>query len=198
MSKLYRSIERPRILDVVERLGHTVFETGDWNLNIIAERKIGPGQNAFNDYGHLCWKEGPHWMQWTAHITTDPGRWWVDNGTKDPASLCPGQYRGAWTIGKHKGQYEALTQRLPVRVWRDRDRNGQPDRDGPVDEGIFGINWHRANSSRESTVVDKWSAGCMVFANPIDFNEFMSYVRRSSKKYGRNFTGTLVETKAMI
>ena len=39
---------------------------------------------------------------------------------------------------------------------------------------MFGINIHRAASDKTSPVVEDWSAGCQVFANFKDFNEFMN------------------------
>ena len=196
MGNLVASRERPRLLDVVERLGHVVFEKGNLNLNIIAERKVGVNTNLFDDSIHALYKLNDYWHHHSFPATADPGRYWVASSSKGAASLVPGQYRGAWTIGKHRGQYEALVQRLPVKVYRDRDRDGAPDRMGKVDEGIFGINFHRANAAHESTRVDKWSAGCLVFGLYMDFDQFMGLVRDSSRLYGKNFTATLIETRA--
>ena len=39
------------------------------------------------------------------------------------AILAPGQYRGAYQIGKQRGRYKALTQRTEVTVYRDPDKN---------------------------------------------------------------------------
>ena len=63
------------------------------------------------------------------------------------------------------------------------------------DTGIFGINIHRANEAVASKNIDKWSAGCQVFANDADFETFLELckrVERQGKGWDR-FTYTLVE-----
>jgi hypothetical protein len=70
-----------------------------------------------------------------AQVTTytasvDPGRAWLTmgwGGVGGTAILCPGQYMDAYEVGLHNAKYEALLQRLPVKVWRDNDRDGKLD-----------------------------------------------------------------------
>ena len=110
------------------------------------------------------------------------------------AILCPGQYRGAYRVDKHQGQYDALCQRgAPLSVWRDADLDSVHDMsDVTIATGYFGINIHKAG--RSSSQVDKWSAGCQVFKNEGDFNEFMMTIRASEKRFGNSFTYTLIES----
>jgi len=189
--------------DVVSRmrdLGYAVFEGRD-NINIVGIRARQGRPNTFDD--RLIVVEQRFWQSvkppsWTIRdwpATTDPGLYWLQEpmNVKGTAILVPDQYRGAWVIGAHKGKYEALVQDKPVKVWRDQNRDDKLDTDGPVDEGLFGINIHRANDAHPSPEVNKWSAGCQVFQSPVDFAEFMMIVNRSAMKFGRRFTYTLLD-----
>jgi len=113
------------------------------------------------------------------------------------AILVPGQYRGVYKIGKHRGQYEALVQLGGrVKVYRDRNKDEVLDMNpDTADEGYFGINIHKAGT--QSTEVNKWSAGCQVFANEYDFRQFMNLVKRSAELWGETFTYTLVDEPYM-
>ena len=112
---------------------------------------------------------------------------------KGTAILKEGQYRSCWKIGKHQGKYTALVQRKPVTVIRDADRDAEYDYDsGVAEKGLFGINIHRSNSKRESTQVDKWSAGCQVFANPWEYDVFIKICEESADIFGNSFSYTLI------
>lgn len=190
-------MKRPHILDIVESHAFKVFEDGDYNLNIIGVRTpIGAAvPNRFDDVMHVCYKEHGQWQHHKYSITTEPGKYWLLNGRKKgTAVMCsPQQVRGGWQIGKHRGKYDALCQRQPVRVWRDSDRDQIAESSQVIDEGIFGINIHRSNPSRESVFVDKWSAGCQVFSSPIEFDHFMLLCRKQIEFRGYpTFTYTLI------
>jgi hypothetical protein len=49
----------------------------------------------------------------------------------------------------------------------------------------------------KTKVIDKFSAGCQVFQNASDFNEFMSMCDNHSSLYGNRFTYTLLDFRAM-
>ena len=113
------------------------------------------------------------------------------NGT---AILKAGQYRGSHKLGQHRGQYDALVQHRPVTVYRDTNKDDVFDMEPDTESsGYFGINIHRSNSSRESTQVDKWSAGCQVFANPNEYAMIIELCKRSARDWGNSFTYTLIE-----
>ena len=59
--------------------------------------------------------------------------------------------------------------------------------------GYFGINIHRSNPHTESTIVEKWSAGCQVFKKIDDYNEFLEICGRARKEWGNAFTYTLLK-----
>ena len=93
------------------------------------------------------------------------------------------------------GKYEALCQRnKKVRVYRDANLNHEHDRDaGTIDEGShFGINIHRSRTTGEAELVNSYSAGCQVFKNTGDFNDFMKLINKSADRYGNAFSYTLI------
>jgi len=173
--------------------GHVVFGNGPYDLNLFGIRTMGEDANAFNDIVGVMYMVKDKWVCFQFPATTDPGLYWRENpmNVKGTAILKPGQYRGSHKVGTHKG-YVALQQKKPVTVFRDADSDDELDFDVPTDEGIFGINIHRANSKRASTQVDKWSAGCQVIADPIHFDMLMELCQASAEKWGNSFTYTLL------
>lgn len=127
-------------------------------------------------------------------ITTDPGKISLLNpkNRKGTAILVEGQYKDTYAIDYHRGNYQALCQRLgPVSVYRDTDRDAEMDMDSTKTEsGFFGINIHKAGII--SKLVDGWSAGCQVFQREDDFNVFMKLCKTHSRRYGNKFTYTLL------
>jgi hypothetical protein len=84
-----------------------------------------------------------------------------------------------------------------VRVIRDYDRDSTLDFDnGRTEVGNFGINIHRASSTGTTTTVDRYSAGCTVFANAQDFAAFMALAEKHRLKWGNKFTYTLIDFRA--
>ena len=185
----------PAILTRTKDAGHSVFLRGAWNLNIIGVRSAGREANKFDDLLRVVFKDSSGaWVDLSFGCTTDPGTYYrleppLVQGT---AILAAGQYRSAYQIGLHQGRYEALVQRAPVTVYRDDNRDERLDFDPDTrEDGWFGINIHRAGS--DSTVVNRWSAGCQVIANAAEFDIFMSIVKKSAALYGNSFTYTLLE-----
>ena len=179
----------------MKKHGHKFFDTGEFNLNIIGVRSADKDSNAFNDV--LCVLFMVHGKE-VLHIfkaSTDPGLFWRENplNVNGCAVMVPDQYPGLWRIDKHRN-YFALVQNKPCAVYRDNDFNSQLDitDDTPIQTGKFGINGHRANGDFESTQVDKWSAGCQVIADPLEFNLLMALCEISRKRYGNSFTYTLL------
>ena len=168
----------PEILKRVEEAGYAIFLGGFYNLNIIGLRSENLQAGDFADTLAVAYRDEHGWVARYFKITTDPGVGFLEtpinpNGT---AILCPGQYRSCYSIGRHRGQYEALVQNNgPVRVWRDADKDDTIDilPDTEV-EGYFGINIHRATSHTIAVSNNLASAGCQVFADPNEFDYFMS------------------------
>lgn len=175
--------------------------TRPFELNIIAVRSDSTTANQFDDELHVFFRNGSQqWVHIAFTVTTDPGTYWLQSPMhpQGTAILAGGQYRGAYQIGLHKGQYYALVQQKPVTVLRDYDRNAVLDfRNGTPDTGMFGINIHRASVNGTTKEIDKYSAGCQVFANVNDFNAFMQLCERHRQLYGNSFTYTLIDKRAI-
>jgi len=164
------------------------------DLNIVGIRSEDMSSNQFNDWITVFYLSGQFWNFFAFPATTDPCTLYRQNScnVKGTAILKPGQYRGAYKIGYHKG-YKALQQQKPMTVYRDANRDKILDTFGmEEDTGMFGINIHHANAYKASTEVGKWSAGCQVFQDPDHFAFFMTLCEKARKKFGNSFTYTLL------
>jgi hypothetical protein len=167
------------------------------NINLVGVRRNNAGTNKFDDFMVVMYKDKNLKPVCNVYaITTDPGEHWLKNplNPKGTAVLVPGQYRGAWKIGKHQGKYKALVQRKPVAVWRDNNQDSTIDYSEfhSQDIGYHGINIHRSNPYTESYLVNKWSAGCQVFKAVEDYEEFLDLCEQSAALYGGTFSYTLL------
>ena len=154
--------------------------------------------NKFDDALVVIYRDRKrNWEVRSYSITTDPGKIWQEKpmNSKGCAILVPDQYRGVYKIDGHGVTgYPAMCQRRGnVKVFRDPDRDHEHDRDaGTIDEGMFGINIHRSRKYGEADLVNSYSAGCQVFKNTTDFNDFMKLANKSADKFGNAFTYTLI------
>ena len=150
--------------------------------------------------------------------TTTPGvammfnpfrRWWLSSSLSDTINLSglailqPGVYD--YSVGKHKGKYEALVQsgssslgRIdPVEEAGDlKFKTYSPSK---KENGSFGINIHKAGADTPS--VDSWSAGCQVLKKSGDFNDLMKTVKSSGQnkfKYALINSSDLVKKESPL
>src|SRR3990167_3055095 len=194
---MFNMINLPDIAKVMLKKGYAFFEKADkpFNLNIIGIRSSNNKPNSFDDLITVswCYKAGGSFIKSIA--TTDPGLYWLNNpmNIKGTAILLPGQYRGAFKKGAHKG-YPALVQCGQLKIVRDYNRDKEFDYYYNKVEISTNdkINIHRASSVAESNVVDKWSAGCQVIANPDEFNVFMAVIDASLEYFPNKFSYTLL------
>ena len=194
---------REQIEAAMASKGYKYFTGGDFDVNIIGVRNTetkGRVTNAFDDCVTISYKEDGEWKFHCYKATTDPGSHWEKNllNKKGVAILKPGQYRGSHKLRLHQGKYLALGQQKPVKVYRDNNRDGKYDLlEESIDEGLFGINIHRATGRAGGTSirVDKWSAGCQVIAAYNDFEEFMNVMYKARDAWSNSFTYTLIESK---
>ena len=197
------SYTREQIEAAVKKEGHKWFENGDYNVNIVGVRNSATHNevtNKFDDWMTISYKVNGEWNFHCYDCTTVPGKYWVDNlmNPDGVAIVVPGQYRSSHKIGLHQGKYEALRQQKPIKVWRDDNKDNVYDHIADdIQDGIFGINIHRATKypGKESTQVDKWSAGCQVIAAYNDFEEFMNVMYKARDAWSNSFTYTLIESK---
>ena len=198
---------REQIMETVEGKGYKYFHDNSnkgYDVNIIGIRNSetkGRVTNAFDDLMTIAYKdESCEWQYHEFPCTTDPGTHWVEHPMMEigVAILKPGQYRGSHKIRLHGGKYTALGQQNNVKVYRDANKDGVYDfNEDSVDEGLFGINIHRATAleGKTSTYVDKWSAGCQVVASNDDWHEFLGICQEARAVWGNSFSYTLIESK---
>lgn len=181
-----------KIKSVMEKKCYSFFTTGDYNLNLIGIRKNNTISNVFDDLFLCIFKIHGYWRCHIAQITTDPGLYWTENpmNVDGTAILKPGQYRSSFRFGYHKNKYPALVQCAPVTVYRGRNRDNEINTESE-DTGLFGINIHKAGSASKN--VDKWSAGCQVFANESEYDFLIKNVYAAIHKWGGRFTYTLLQ-----
>lgn len=182
--------------------GYKLF-TRPYELNIVGVRNNSTISNRFDDALYVFYRAQINGiMRWHYErfpITTDPGTYWLNNPMYEggTAILKPGQYRNAYEIGLHRGQYKALVQRKPVKILRDYDRDAVLDFfNGSEFSGLFGINIHRAHADGTTEAINKYSAGCQVFADAEDFDLFMKLCHKQADLYGNAFTYTLIDQRA--
>lgn len=158
------------------------------SFHIVGIRSDANSPDKFDDLIGLVEKDNLVWFSGT----TNPGTHWLKNllNPKGAALLKPNQYLNTYKLDLHQGKYLALCQRKPVVVYRDANKNTFAEETAITDTGLFGINIHRANPSAVSTIIDKWSAGCQVLNDPIDFNFLIKRCKESGLK---EFTYTLLK-----
>ena len=187
-----------KIVKVIKKKGYKVFESPKGHdLNLVGIRTSSVEANMFDDWLTVFYKFDNVWNFFAFPATTDPGTFYRKEplNVKGTAVMKPGQYRGAYKIGLHRG-YKALEQKKAMTVYRDANRDKFLDTTGvKEDAGNFKTNIHRSNAHRPSTVVGKWSAGCQVLQEPDHFSFLLALCERGKEKFGNSFTYTLLEEK---
>lgn len=177
---------------------YSYFTKGLYNLNIIGVRSNQNNKvtNKYDDYLVVDYNDEKGHQRKIYNITTEPGLKLMLNpsNSKGTAILCPNQYKGVYKIDIHNGKYKALCQRNgSVKVYRDNNKDKIYDLNPEkIDSGWFGINIHRSDKNWTRNTVDGYSAGCQVFNNPKDFDEFMDICEKAKSIYGNKFTYTLI------
>jgi len=196
-------MQQPQLHDVIRVMKSKKYKVFDndngYDLNIVGIRTLSDVSNKFDDWLTVFYRLNlDTWIFNAFPCTTDPGLYWLNNpmNKMGTAILMEGQYRNAFTIGRHHNKYTALVQNTELSVIRDYDRDSELDYDSDRREsGWFGINIHRSSAYRRSVNVDKWSAGCQVLADPIQFKMLIDLCKRSAQIFGNSFTYTLLNEK---
>jgi hypothetical protein len=202
------TMKLPMLLEHVQSLGHKVFTTGLYNLNLVGVRTRDGVADAFDDWMVVIYQDEAGWVERWWPITTDPGLYYLANkekwyGPAGVAILVPGQYRNVYKIDLHgRTKYEALCQRNgAVRIYRDGDLDNVLDYDeATIKSGTgIGINIHASTMSpyegdTTTQKVGAWSAGCQVFQNESDFRAFMGTCKKQIEHHPTwtTFTYTLI------
>jgi len=188
------------VLRILKNRNYRVYSK-PFQLNIVGIRSNKTESNRFDDLLLVFYKNSLlKWSFLVFPITTDPGTYWLKNplNVDGTAILKEGQYVDAYRLGQHRGQYKALIQNKPVTVIRDYDRNAYLDFfNGNERTGYFGINIHRALAIGETKEINKWSAGCQVFAKSDDFAKFLALCETHAVHHGNKFTYTLIDQRAL-
>jgi hypothetical protein len=188
-----------QILVVMIKKGYVVFKDGSPNL--IGIRSTDRTVNIFNDLlvdlrTKLEVISIKHY-----EITTDPGLYYLQHSLNPLgcAILKSGQYRKAWSIGKHRGLYTALVQTGEFTLIRDFDKDNELDfNTGREETGTnFGINCHHAGET-DSDLIGKYSAGCQVFHQIKEWYSFINDMLIAKEKWGNFFTYTLLEEQDFL
>lgn len=186
------------IEDIVKRVssvGGVIF-TSPFILNLAAFRDLS-NPDSWNDVLiYYYWNnENELNIGFIEGFTTDPGVQYLKSpiNSKGTAILAEGWHRRLWTLGKHKG-YEALQQYSPCKVYRDGNKDEKFDLNpSRTEDGMFGINLHRANVNSLAKVVGPHSAGCCVIRDIRDWNKFMEVVHLCYNHGQRYFSLALFE-----
>lgn len=182
--------------------GYRIYRNLDkpFDLNLVGIRTRSQIPHGFDDWiAAFYWSHG-RWIFNAFPATTDPGLFWLGSPMNPlgTAILTEGQHRGMFELGRHKG-YRALVQKTPVTVIRDFNRDDVLDFDsGRQETGLFGINLHRASRFGESLNVDRWSAGCQVLCDPLQFNYLMAICEKGAQAFGNSFTYTLLHERDFL
>jgi len=186
-----------RLINTSTRKGYTIFSEvkgRPWNLNLIAVRSDDDTPETFDDELYVLWEDNAIWNCLNMRFTTDPGVYWLKHPMNKlgTAILIPGQYRGVFQKGFHKGK-PALRQVKPMKYWRDNNKDSILDQTEFVDESIAHTNLHRAGI--DSQLIGKWGAGCQVVARDSDMDLLMHLVGNALPFWGDKFSYTLLEEK---
>jgi hypothetical protein len=183
--------------------GFPFYESGKYNINLYGRRnKDLTTINKFNDVLGVAYVDGFGKAQCLEFEgTTKPGLSWLGDKVGNPKGtfiLMPGNHKKAWMIGLHHvgqpNQYEAFVQRTDgvFRGWRDGDKDGKFDFDGPIYTDVRGLNGHRAGIN-ETDNVGLYSAACQVVADDKEHSIWLSIGKRCAELYGNAFDYTLFQ-----
>jgi hypothetical protein len=197
-------MELQDVINEMQDLGYEV-KTRPYELNVVGIRNpnISVPENYEDNIAYFFYDNNGNLQGKVAEGTTTPSVFYLQNpiegSTGGTAILKQGQYKDAYGIGIHRSKYEALTQQKPVTVIRDSDRNSILNYFGNTTTGMYGINVHRSTPSTASEdKIGQDSAGCQVFRFRGDFDEMMSFARKSRDMYGNKFNYTLIDQREQM
>ena len=198
-----QTILAKKLVIYMQRKGYWIARHPEM-VNIIYSEGMDPdgkenkdAQNKWNDR-RMAFRIKPNGnpqMLLNHDATTEPGSYYVQHplNPSGAARVAFGQYK-AWVDGLHKGVQPALVQSGPIRVHRDKNKDGKRSPTDPMEIGsTFGINQHSTSAGYQSTDIDKYSAGCLVSRNYADHVKFLARVRKD-KRYALNKSYMFITT----
>ena len=190
------------LMEIYRSKGYLRYEQPS-RLNLVGIRSKELVTGTFNDVIACFWKN-PNMGQMDLvkfKGTTVAGLYYLLHpmNVDGTGILVEGNYHDSHAIGLHHGKYEAFVQVGDMKFYRDNNKDGEYDFDPKtLFTGKIGCNIHRANPEYESTLVNKWSAACMVVANPIGFDHLIYLGHEHEKLYGNKFDYTLLNEKDFL
>ncbi len=87
-------------------------------------------------------------------------------------------YPNLWKSGLHKGRMDALRQVMPIKHYRDNNKNTKIEEKGKVYNSIIYCNFHTNSYSKTTkiirSIIGGWSACCQVCNDPIDYRRIIN------------------------
>lgn len=184
------------LIEHLSELKHPIFtdDSKPFNLNIVGLRNMESEKlNRFAGCIALIFKFNGMWKGIVCRATTLPGKYWLENpmNRNGTAILKEGHHPKMFKVGLHKGE-PALQQYTAVTVYRDNNGDSMPDKGGPKDRGMFGINLHDAHEDVVVQNVGRWSAGCQVVQAAEDMNMIVEWAEQSEFNWGVGMSYTLI------
>ncbi len=203
MTDYITGITYDQIKGMYAQNGYFFHEIGKYNVNIGGLRnKDLVTVDKFNDYLFVAFMD--EWQNKRLLLfagTTKPGLAYLGETMLNPSGtgiLIPGQYPNCWVIGTHNAgkpsAHEAFKQSGPkvFKVWRDKDKDGKLDFDGPVYDDVGGLDGHRGNIA-ETFNVGPHSAACQVWQDDKEHSIAVAVGKRCIEIYGKPLTYTLFQ-----
>lgn len=136
-------------------------------------------------------------------ITTDPGVYYQNIrllSSKGCAVMKPGQYTNAYQLGNHiRPGHKALIQTgAKITVFRDNDKDGIAENLGIEETGFFGCNIHGAQKLGKTNKIGAYSAGCQVFEDWSEKEEFIRICEQFKAITNNKFTYTLIQESDLL
>lgn len=226
--RLFDNVTVDSVVKAMERLGYPVNKSGGLNIVNVrsSDRTVGIFNDVqiLFYYSNNSLKVSSHKYS----VTVDPGMENLINpvNSKGCAIVAAGHYPNVWAYGLHKGEYPALVQVAPITVIRDANKDNKYDyltrkemakctivinhdknikyleKDGKrhvVEQGLFGINCHRASQWKILKYVGLYSAGCVVHEDPNIFtNDFMKIIKSYVNRNIVVFSATWLDSEDLI
>jgi len=197
-----------KIIETLNKKGYRHFKE-PWILNIVGIRSNTKQQGStatdkFIDY-IIMWYYDNKGKRIDAKsiITTTPARsYYIGTASGNFNNMLPNQYKDAYSIGLHKGKYQALILSKLIDISRPTKGKGvydysKPSKENPKD------NIHKALADTPTISCNKgtrgWSAGCQVFKKVSDFEWMMSAARQQVNNTNKKvFDYTLLKEEDII
>lgn len=196
-------IHKPKSFDEIRSVylahDYKFYSSGPWNINLYGIRYKGK-TNEFDDVIGCAYIDSFGNEQNVMFPgTTEPGAYWLGqrvgnvNGT---FILDKGYWRKCWSLGLHKGRYEAFVQAPSANFTgvRDLDKDGIVDYEGKRYNDVRGLNGHGTSENLKIDEVGPYSAGCQVVQRWLEYLIWINIAKMSKEIYGNLFSYALFET----